>query len=420
MYFAYSFCLFLGLLISAPCYFFRSRKYIDTIKPRLGYLRIPRLQRSIWIHAVSVGEVKTIQKLCSCLRVQYPNRPLVISTTTPTGQQLASETKGLADYVFYFPFDLPGAVRRTLDHVNPRLMIIAETEIWPNFLRECRRREIRTILVNGRISDRSFPRYKMFRGWLKTILADFYVLGMQSDTDRERIEYLGADPAKVQVLGNLKYDVSISNRRPHTALAGLLEQSQPLWIAASTTAASGSPADEEELVLQAFLRVRQYHPNLKLLIAPRHPERFDTVEQLVRARGLDCLRRTVIGNIESTECFRDVLLLDTIGELSSIFTYASVVFVGGSLVPRGGHNILEPAAAARAIVVGPYMENFREISETFLSARAAIQVRDEHELAKAVDRLLGNPDEVSRLGTGARLIVERNTGATQRVLPYLR
>jgi 3-deoxy-D-manno-octulosonic-acid transferase len=169
---------------------------MGTIKPRLGYLEIPKLQRSIWVHAVSVGEVKTIQKLCSCLRVQYPNRTLILSTTTPTGQQLASETRGLAEYVFYFPFDLPGAVRRTLNHVHPSLIIIAETEIWPNFLRECRRRDIRTVLVNGRISDRSFPRYQMFRGWLRTILQDFSILGMQSETDRERIEFLGADPAR--------------------------------------------------------------------------------------------------------------------------------------------------------------------------------------------------------------------------------
>jgi 3-deoxy-D-manno-octulosonic-acid transferase len=167
-----------------------------------------------------------------------------------------------------------------------------------------------------------------------------------------------------------------------------LKPNQPLWIAASTTGSSGNPAHEEELVLAAFESLRQQHPNLKLLIAPRHPERFDTVEQLVRARGFECLRRTAIGGIESPECFRDVLLLDSIGELSSLFGFASVVFVGGSLVPKGGHNILEPAAAARASVVGPYMENFREISETFLSAGAVIQVRDEHELAKVVDRLL--------------------------------
>jgi 3-deoxy-D-manno-octulosonic-acid transferase len=419
MYFTYTFCLFVGLLISAPWYFIRSRKYIATIKPRLGYLEIPKLKQSIWVHAVSVGEVKAVQKLCDCIRVRYPNQPLVLSTTTPTGQQLARETRGLADYVFYFPFDLPFAVRRTLNQINPRLVIIAETEIWPNFLRECKKRNIRSVLVNGRISDRSFPRYRKFRRWLKTILKDFSVLGMQSEVDRERIEYLGADPARVRVFGNLKYDVSVSNRRPDPALSDLLMRNQPLWIAASTTGSSGDPANEEEHVLRAYESLKKQHQDVKLLIAPRHPERFDIVEQLIRARGLRCLRRTTADPAVSDDSAWDVFLLDTIGELSSIFSSAHVVFIGGSLVPRGGHNVLEPAAASRAIVFGTHMENFREISALFIASGAAIQVHDADELARVVDRLLRNSDEASRLGENARLIVERNTGATQRVMPYL-
>jgi 3-deoxy-D-manno-octulosonic-acid transferase len=423
MYFTYTFCLFVGLLVSSPWYLIRSRRYIATLKSRFGYLEIPNLKRSIWVHSVSVGEVRAVGKLLESLRRQYPGQPLVLSTTTPTGQKLARETAGLADHVFYFPFDFPGSIRRTLARVDPALVIVAETEIWPNFLRECRKRRIQVVMVNGRISDRSFPRYRWIRRWLKTVLNDYSVLGMQSEVDGERIVTLGADRDKVQVFGNLKYDVLASVQPLESGLTHLLSQSTPLWIAASTTAAgTASPSNEEEHVLTAFATLRQRHPKLKLMIAPRHPERFQTVEQLVLARGFHCTRRTAQNGTHSgtsKQSFTDVLLLDTIGELASSFSYASVVFMGGTLVPRGGHNILEPAAASRAIVFGPHMENFREISTLFLDADAAIQVQNADELASAVGRLLTDATANAKLGEKARCIVDQNTGATARVMAFL-
>jgi 3-deoxy-D-manno-octulosonic-acid transferase len=423
MYFTYTFCLFVGLLVSSPWYLIRSRRYISTLKCRFGYLDIPDLKQSLWVHAVSVGEVRAVGKLLESLRRQYPGQPLVLSTITPTGQQLARETAGLADHVFYFPFDFPGCIRRTLARIDPALVIIAETEIWPNFLRKCRHRNIKVIMVNGRISDRSFPRYRWIRHWLKTVLNDYSVLGMQSDVDRERIESLGAGREKVRVFGNLKYDVLSGLQALEPSLTHLLNASQPLWIAASTTASgTANPANEEEQVLAAFATLRQNHPKLKLLIAPRHPERFPAVEQLVIARGFQCARRTASNGSHSgttVSSFTDVLLLDTIGELAATFSYASVVFMGGTLVPRGGHNILEPAAASRAIVFGPHMENFREIASSFLNASAAIQVRDADELASAVGRLLNDAKASSAMGENARRIVERNTGATGRVMAFL-
>ena len=413
----------MGLLATSPWYLIRSRRYMATLRSRFGYLKIPDLKRSIWVHAVSVGEVRAVRKLLESLRHQYPGQPIVLSTITPTGQQLAKESSGLADHVFYFPFDFPGSIRRTLNKIDPTLVVIAETEIWPNFLRECRNRKIRVMMVNGRISDRSFPRYRWIRRWLKTILNDYSVLGMQSEVDRERIEILGAHPGKVQVFGNLKYDVLSLLQPLESNLAQLLRKSQPLWIAASTTAVgTADPSNEEEQVLAAFSQLRQRHPTLKLLIAPRHPERFQTVEQLVVARGFQCVRRTAQNGSHAGATqppFNDVLLLDTIGELASTFSYASVVFMGGTLVPRGGHNILEPAAAARAIVYGPHMENFREISSLFLDADAAIQVQNADELVSAVDRLLNDAPASAVLGEKARGIVERNTGATNRVMSFL-
>jgi 3-deoxy-D-manno-octulosonic-acid transferase len=388
------------------------------VKSRFGLLNIPVLKRSIWVHAVSVGEVRAVGKLIERLRRQYPGQPLVVSTITPTGQQLARETAGLADHVIYFPFDFPGSIRRTLAYVNPALVIVAETEIWPNFLHECRNRKIQVVMVNGRISDRSYPRYRWIRHWLKTVLNDYSVLGMQSDVDQERIESLGASPDKVQVFGNLKYDALSALQPLESNLTRVLDASQPLWIAASTTAAgTANSSNEEDQVLAAFAVLRQRHPSLRLLIAPRHPERFPAVEQTVIARGFQCERRTASNG--SNSAFKDVLLLDTIGELASTFPHASVVFMGGTLVPRGGHNILEPAAASKAIVFGPHMENFREIAALFLSADAAIQVRNAEELASAVGRLLNDAEASSAMGKNARQIVERNTGATGRVMAFL-
>ena len=407
----------------SPWYLLRSRRYKSTLKSRFGYLNIPNLKRSIWVHAVSVGEVRAVGKLMESLRRQYPGQPLVLSTITPTGQQLARDTAGLADHVIYFPFDFPGSIRRALARIDPALVIIAETEIWPNFLRMCRHRRIPVMMVNGRISDRSFPRYRWIRRWLKTVLNDYSVLGMQSEVDRERIESLGARREKVRVFGNLKYDVLSVLRPLESNLSQVLGASQPLWVAASTTAAgTANPENEEEQVLAAFATLRRNHPKLKLLIAPRHPERFLSVEQLVLARGFQCVRRTASNGTHSgttVPSFTDVMLLDSIGELASTFSYASVVFMGGTLVPRGGHNILEPAAASKAIVFGPHMENFREIATAFLDADAAIQVRDADELASAVSRLLTNAATTATLGENARRIVERNTGATERVMAFL-
>jgi 3-deoxy-D-manno-octulosonic-acid transferase len=412
MYLLYTFFLAAGLLITSPYYLLRFRRYGPSLKHRFGRIDIPQLQNSVWIHAVSVGEVRAVLKLVERLRALYPKAPLVLSTITPAGQQLARSAQ-LADHVFYFPFDLPGAIRRTLNRVGPQLVIVAETEIWPNFLRECRKREIRVMMVNGRISDRSLPRYRLIRGWLKRVLDDYTVLGMQSEMDRRRIEMIGANSAKVTVFGNLKYDAPPKNGTLEPALSGFLRDRRPLWIAASTT------AGEEELVLTAFAQLRVQHPTLQLMIAPRHPDRFETVARLIKSRGHECAPRTQIGLGVVRSTSAEIVLLDSIGELASTFQYADVVFMGGTLVPRGGHNILEPAAWAKPIVFGRHMENFREISELFLEARAAIQVNNAEELADAVDRLLSDRRIASELGANAQRIVERNTGATERVLAFL-
>ena len=246
------------------------------------------------------------------------------------------------------------------------------------------------------------------RPWLRRVFEDYTIIGMQSETDRQRIEAIGADPQKVTVFGNLKYDVDAPSRPLDTGLAKFLDNWHQIWIAASTM------PGEEECVLDSFGKVLQKHPALKLIIAPRHADRFQSVQQIVENRGFICVRRTQMSDAGN------VLLLDTIGELAALFQYATVVFMGGSLVCKGGHNILEPARHRRPVVFGPHMENFRDMARLFLEAGAAIQIQNVSQLARAIEELLSNPERASELGDNAYAIVVQNTGATDRVLKFLK
>ena len=406
MYFIYTFTLALGLLLAFPYYLVRCRKYLPTLRDRLGLLNLPQLQHSIWVHAVSVGEVKAVEKLLEGLRREFPDKTLVVSTATPAGQVLARQRRDVIDHTFYFPIDLPWCVLRSLNRVNPEMVIIAETEIWPNFLRACRRRGTRVLMINGRISDKSFARYRIVRRWLRRVFEDYTIMGMQSETDRQRIEAIGADPQKVAVFGNLKYDVVSSGKPLDPPLVTFLADWHQIWIAASTM------PGEEEFVLNSFSELRKKHSDLKLIIAPRHTDRFAAVEELVKSRGLSCIRRTQLGNSGN------VLLLDTIGELAAVLAYATVVFMGGSLVPKGGHNILEPARQRKPIVFGPHMENFRDMTRLFMDANAAIQIQEASQLVPSIEGLLSNPEQASELGRNAYAVALSNTGATDRVLKF--
>ena len=335
---------------------------------------------------------------------------IVLSTATPAGQQLARARHDIVDYTFYFPIDLPWCVRRTVDRIDPEWVIIAETEIWPNFLRTCRVRGVRVVMINGRISDKSFARYRVIRRWLRRVFEDYTLIGMQSDTDRARIEAIGADPQKVAVFGNLKYDVLQADRPVDSDVGSLLAGWKQVWIAASTM------PGEEELILDAFKHVRQAHPDVKLVLAPRHPERFDTVYGLMQRSG-PVIRRTEISGSHPSSA--STLLLDSIGELAALFRYASVVFMGGSLVKTGGHNILEPARYGKPIVFGPHMENFRDMARLFVDASAAVQIGQASQLAPAVSELLSNPEKSLQLGHNALAVIQQNTGATDRVLQVL-
>jgi 3-deoxy-D-manno-octulosonic-acid transferase len=395
----------------------RYRKYIGSFTQRLGYLPISFNldgDESIWIHAVSVGEVLTARALLPALRERYPKLRLFLSTTTMTGQQIARNNLQYVDEVFYFPFDLGFIVNRTLQLVRPRLFIMMETEIWPNQLRACHRAGVRTMLVNGRISSRSYPRYRLVRGFFRRVLLHVDRFCMQSEESARRVVDIGAERDRVTVTGSLKFDsLEIPGSSPDRGDNRVLRYfrispERPVIIAASTL------KGEEEAVLDAFQRIRATMTNALLIIAPRKPQRFEDAERLARRAGWNVARRSELRVDTEPRC--DVVVLDTIGELAQLYQVATAVFVGGSLVDSGGHNILEPAVFGKPIVFGPYMQNFAEIAQTFLENSAAVQVRNGRELEPVLVELLGDPVRRAGLGAAARALVEANRGARTKTL----
>jgi 3-deoxy-D-manno-octulosonic-acid transferase len=424
MYSLYSALVLVVAVAASPWFVYqalRYRKYVGSLGQRMGYLPVSfniDADESIWIHAVSVGEVLTARPLISDLKRRYPNLRMFLSTTTMAGQQLARRSVPDVDAVFYFPFDLGMFVRRTLDLVRPRLFIMMETEIWPNLLRECRARGIKTAVVNGRLSARSFPRYRLVRPMMTRVLDHVDRFLVQSEESARRFINLGADPARVVVTGSLKFD---SLELSSTALQARARDrvlryfrvpaSRPVIVAGSTM------KGEESAVLRAFRRVRASAPATLLVLAPRHPERFGEVEQLVRAEGWKTARRSDLA--VDSEPRVDVVILDSIGELATVYQLGTVVFVGGSLVATGGHNILEPAVYGKPIVFGPYMDNFAEIADAVVSNGAGVQLAGESQLDEALLSLMGDPVRRARLGAAARALVEANRGAKEKSVTVL-
>ena len=421
MHFLYSLVFTLGFAAALPYFLFQAllhRKYLSSFWQRFGILpKAISLSQSggIWIHAVSVGEVMAVLPLIQAVQARWPERRLVISTATLTGQTLARKKLAAEIGVLYFPLDWKFTVRKSLDAVRPSLVLIAETEIWPNFLRECGARSIPVLLVNGRLSDRSVNRYRKVRPFMRRVLSNFSFCCMQTELDRDRLLSLGVDPDKVEVVGNLKYEIaapsSIEDRTEvYRQLLGL-SPNRFVVVAGSTM------KDEEPLVLAAFETLRATCSDAVLVLAPRHPERFREVEKLLSDRSIAYVKRSDLktGTNGSREG-RQVVLLDSMGELATLYALASVVFVGGSLVPTGGHNILEPALFRKPILFGPSMSNFHEISEDFLEQQAAVQVKDSAELGSELARMFRDPEFRQRVGDRGHAILMANRGATQRIV----
>jgi 3-deoxy-D-manno-octulosonic-acid transferase len=424
MYVLYSFLTLAGFLVVSPYFLYqaiRYKKYIGSLRQRLGFLPISFNidgEESIWIHAVSVGETLTARALAGELKARYPRLRLFLSTTTIAGQQVARHSLQNVDGVFYFPFDWGFIVRRTLTLVKPRVFIMMETEIWPNLLRECRKRGVKTVLINGRISSRSYPRYRLIRPFFRGVLADVDRFCMQSEESVRRLIDLGADPSRITMTGSLKFDslelpAATSHGKPRERVLRFFRISPNRQVIVAGSTVRG----EEGPVFRAFARVKKASPSALAILAPRQPERFGEVERLARDAGFVTIRRTELPI--DAEPRADVVVLDSIGELAQIYQLATAVFVGGSLVDHGGHNILEPAIFGKAIIFGPHMQNFKEIADTFIANGAAVQVQSDREFEEALLGFLTDPVRRARLGAAARALVEANRGAKDKTLAVI-
>jgi 3-deoxy-D-manno-octulosonic-acid transferase len=416
MYLTYSALLAAALLLGSPYWLFemlRHGKYRRGLGERLGI--VPQRirfegKRSIWVHAVSVGEVLAVSELVRQLRSEYPEHRILVSTTTDTGQKLAAARCG-AENVFYFPFDFKISVTRYFQALRPELIVVAETEFWPNLLRVARESGARVAIVNARISDRSLPGYRRWRPLLSRVLSSIDLFLAQTPEDARRLAEIGAPKDRVFVGGNLKFDVPApSSPKIVNQLRSALESSGPVLVCGSTV------EGEESLLLEAFRTVLAEHPSAVMLLAPRHPERFQQVADELQQSKLKFWKRSIW---KGEPLFGGILLVDSIGELAGLYSLADVAFVGGSLVPRGGHSILEPAQHGVAILVGPHTENFRDIVDLFRS-KDAVRVAGPADLSRTIVDLLANENDRRALGRRAIETLQSQRGATQFTMEKLR
>ncbi len=418
MFVFYDLMFLLFAVFYLPVFLFR-RKIHSGFGMRLGFLpKIPDMDGPIWIHAVSVGEAMSIRHLAENLREKFPKKRFVISTVTPTGNKIAQSIAGKNDAVVYLPLDFSWIVRGVADKIKPSVLVIAETEIWPNLITCFYKKNIPIIVVNARISDRSFKKYLWARFLVKPVLNKVSFFCVQTQSDLERLQKLGVAEKKIRLTGNMKFDIKIRDyeelRKDYADYrvklgVGAKEQ---LLIAAST-----HPGEEEE-ILAVYLKLMANSPDLKLLIAPRHPQRSESLEQLVNKYPLlEGRRISQLSRLSSPDGIpgrKQVFILDTVGQLMYFYAISDIVFVGGSLVKSGGHNILEPASLGKPVLFGKYMFNFRDIAEMFLKKNAGIMVDSADELEKSLRELLKDKPGIAQLGRASREVILANQGATAR------
>ncbi len=419
IYFIYNTLLYSISIIASPyflCKLVLYKKHRISLSQRFG--KLPQLiadGKSVWIHAVSVGEVAAAMPFIEEFRKTFPDYKILLSTVTVTGNQFAKKEKNI-DGLFFFPFDYSFAVKKAIKHISPNVFITFETEIWPNFLKYAQDMKIPCILINGRISPDSFKHYKKTKFFFKHILKNFAAFCMQTEQDKTRILELGAEKRKVRVTGNTKFDALVSKgenadvKNKFTKLFGIKENDKVI-IAGSTH------KGEEEKVLDAFEYICQKASNVLLILAPRHPERFGEVTKLLKGRNTDYILRSTLDKSKREK--QQVIILDTIGELSKLYTIADVVFIGGSLVPTGGHNVIEPASLGKPVVFGPYMYNFTESANLLLESKGAIQIPDGAGLVACLLKLILNPEYAEQIGKIAKEIVQEKKGASKRNLEII-
>jgi 3-deoxy-D-manno-octulosonic-acid transferase len=390
----------------------RDRNYWRNLGERFGWGSFAANPPSIWLHAVSLGEVSAAAALVRALRARYSKIPLVLTTATPTGRSRAQALFGNDIDIRFLPYDTPASVRRFLTRIRPRLALIMETELWPNLLHECRLRGVPVVLANARLTAKSVSRYRRLGSLFSGAVATNTLIAAQTPDDAERFIAIGADPAHAHVIGNLKFDMQLGDSDIETGrdLRQRYVGARPAWIAGSTH------AGEEEQLLEAHAALLPTLQNALLMLVPRHPQRFESVSNVLVQRGIRFDRRSLATRVRPEA---QILLVDTVGELAALYAAADVAFVGGSLVPVGGHNLLEPAALGVPVITGPYNANSKDIARSLVQSGGAVEVADARGLADVLRRWFADPGERQRTGARGREFVELHRGSTARLLDLI-
>lgn len=392
------------------------------LSQKLGFLP-PHLllklsgSRPVWIHAVSVGEVTSTIPLIQEIKKRYPSQKIILSTVTVTGNYTATTRVREVDAVIYFPLDYPFIVKKVIRQIKPKLFIILETELWPNILRELKRNNIPSVVVSGRISNRSYHKYRWGRFFFTKVLDNIHLFCMQTEVDSKRIINIGADKDRVTTVGNLKFDQCVptitTEEKENLYNMLSLKEGQTIFIAGSTH------KGEENIVLEVFKNLKKTYEDLILILAPRHPERFDEVADLISHQKLRSIKKTKI-KVAQKSNHHDIILLDTIGELSKLYSIGTIIFVGGSLVSTGGHNVLEPVAYKKAVIFGPHMDNFSEISRCLRESGGGFQVNNQEEFLSQTEMLLQNDVDRDKLGEKAFEVIAHNQGAINKSMEAIK
>lgn len=417
-YFFYDVLLFLAYLLYLPVYCLRGRLHSGFFA-RLGFFgqdafAVVRGRDTVWIHAVSVGEARAAESLLRLIRASWPQKRVAVSTVTSTGQAIVKKLLNENEVAFYAPLDISFAVGSCLRAVSPGLVIIMETEIWPNLIRLSKRRGAPVVIVNGRISDKSYRRYERIKPFLRETIGHIDLFCMQTEEAARRIIALGADRERVRVTGNIKFDISADLNEPPAALLLKKALKDCLLLTAGST-----HDNEEEALVSMYKSLRKDFGSLRLLLAPRHLERIDKIRRMIRLQGLQAVNLSRMSQ-DAAVSQATVLIVDTMGDLNALYRVSDIAFVGGSLVPKGGHNPIEPALFGKPILFGKYMDNFREIRDIFIRQEAAIEVDTFQRLEYEVRRLLASPAQRQALGERAGALIDQNRGAAMKTFSAVR
>ena len=426
IYLLYNIILTFILILFAPYFLLRSlveKRFRKELAERMGFFRNLPVKKSLWVHAASVGEVFCSIPLLKRMKVEFPHCGIVLTTMTRTGNEAAKNSIPEANCVLFFPIDHPLTVRRVIKRIQPSLLLIAETELWPNLLQSCGKNGVPIVLFNGRISERSFRRYHLFKFFFKECLKYISLFLMQTEKDQNRIIEIGASPEKTKVAGNLKFDQTF----PSFTQEMIAEMSKSLRLMGKETIliAGSTHSGEEEILIGLFKELRKFDPHLVLLLAPRHLERLEEVERILKKGPIPWMRKTSLSldQNRSPQELKEppgVILLDTMGELMSLYSLGTVVFIGGSLVPVGGHNPIEPLFFKKCVLFGPHMFNFLEISQSLLEAGGAIQVEREEDLFFQLKRLLSDEGARTEVGERGYQFIQKHRGSTERMFEEIK